>query len=142
MLIAVIGLIAVFFAYRFWWQAPSGAPALSTTPGLVSLVNTGPGGAPADTDRFLYLLLSLQRLELKSDVFSNQLFARLEDFSTALPSKTPGRSNPFAPLGVVGATPSGGTVPAGVTPTGGASGAPAAGSAAGLRQEVLQSLGQ
>lgn len=59
---------------------------------------TGEGEA----DEFLDILLSLQQINLSAAVLTNPIFASLVDFSTELQPQTPGRSNPFAPIGVGG----------------------------------------
>lgn len=143
MVIAVVVLIAAFFAYRFWWSAPAGSEPAA--PGVVSVAGgAGTANTSPESDRFLYLLLSLQRLELKSDLFANQLFSQLHDFSTALPNLMPGRSNPFAPIGAGGAPAAVSQSGNGVVSSGTVTGGTAAGAPAdpAVRQQVLDSLNQ
>lgn len=53
-----------------------------------------------EASEFVILLDSLKSVDLKSKIFDNQAFAvELQDFTTPLPVRPQGRSNPFAPLG-------------------------------------------
>lgn len=59
---------------------------------------------------FLTALVSLKRIKIDTALFSNSLFNKLEDNSVKIEKVSPGRSNPFAPVGssnisVVASTP-------------------------------------
>lgn len=105
-LVLVVAVLAlVFFGYQFFIRGTS------ETPAVASLEPTGfAGGGPATggagsgdpAGEFLQILLNLQRIDLSSQLFSDPLFRGLTDFSTVLPTKTPGRQNPFAAIGVGG----------------------------------------
>lgn len=49
----------------------------------------------------LDLMAAFQKVSIDSSLFSSSLFQNLKDFSTTIQPETPGRSNPFAPIGSV-----------------------------------------
>lgn len=62
-------------------------------------------GSPGDVvvgKNLLALLLTLQSIDLKEDIFTDPAFRRLEDFSLELAPQSVGRVNPFAPLSTSG----------------------------------------
>lgn len=95
----IVVIILVFFVYKFFFAAPSAPPA-----GLVGLAPVVVGGDAGNTpsDEFVALLSSLQAINLGDLPRVLSLLSNLEDFSTDLKPQTPGRANPFAPIGVGG----------------------------------------
>jgi hypothetical protein len=98
----IIGvIILVFLGYKFFFaSAPADAPVR-----LVGLAPAGIGDArvnQASSDEFLALLSSLQAIDLNDLPRVLTLLGSLEDFSTDLQPQTPGRANPFSPIGVGG----------------------------------------
>lgn len=94
LLIGVLIIAAAFFAYRFFFL---GVKEKETAPGLISsgyLTGVGPDDR---TVEYLNILLSLQQIDLRGDIFSNPSFVGLKDFSVELMPQAPGRPNPFAP---------------------------------------------
>jgi hypothetical protein len=103
-LIIILALSAIFLVYRFFLK-PGREEA--------SLVGLAPANLDNDattaaTDEFLRLLLSLQSINLKNMPAVIAVLSGLEDFSTELESRDPGRENPFAPIGVGNSRPFGG----------------------------------
>ncbi|MBI2099815.1 MAG: hypothetical protein HYT48_00535 [Candidatus Vogelbacteria bacterium] len=95
--IAAVVLVALWFGYRLFFPKPA---AETEPPGLVAAgYLSGAGGQQEVTDEFLRILNSLQGVELKGDLFSTDFFQSLNDIPIILPEITPGRPNPFAPLG-------------------------------------------
>lgn len=94
-------IVVAFLGYRFFFAAPVEVPE-----GLVGLAPAGvssTGFDQASSDEFLALLSSLQAIDLSDLPRVLSLLGGLEDFSTELEAQTPGRVNPFAPIGVGGA---------------------------------------
>lgn len=94
-LISIVVIVVVFFAYRFFFP---GSTASQQTPSLET-VGVAADGSLEPQDEFLQLLLSLQALEFKTDVFDTIHKGGFQDFTVQLVPKTPGRPNPFAPIG-------------------------------------------
>ncbi len=93
-LISVVVIIAGFFLYSFLFPKDQAADE----PGLESVdLLTGEPAEP--TDEFLRVLLNLQSLSFETDVFELVRRGQFQDFSTPLVPKTPGRENPFLPIG-------------------------------------------
>lgn len=90
----IILLAAVFFAYRFFLNKYR---AGEESPGLTRETAAAAPGADA-AQKFLDILLNLQKIELKDDFFQNPFFGSLVDFSPDVAAQTPGRANPFLPL--------------------------------------------
>ncbi len=68
--------------------------------------NSATIASAGEASEFVILLDSLKTVDLKSTIFSNQAFAvDLQDFTTPLPARPRGRSNPFAALGSGNLTP-------------------------------------
>ncbi len=94
-LILVIVVIAtLFFAYR-QFIAPDDTEETASE-GLSPVGFLASPGQAESRDEFLQILLSLRSLEFKTDIFP--ILTNLRDFSTVLPSQTPGRANPFAEI--------------------------------------------
>jgi hypothetical protein len=104
-----------FAGYKLFFANKTAAPkgSLQTTAG----VGTGSTGAPkiATTNTvkdaenaaigqdFLTTLLSVKSISLDESIFTNRAFLLLQDFNRPIPAdENPGRTNPFAPLGVDG----------------------------------------
>ena len=91
-LLLVCGLIV--FGYFFFFGSGDEV-GISTT----STSATNPN-ISTETSEFLVLLRSLQSVKLSGEIFNNQVFAtELVNYTTPIPSRPQGRSNPFAPLG-------------------------------------------
>jgi len=91
-LLLVCGLI--IFGYFFFF-GPEDEVGISTTSTSVANPNVS-----TETSEFLVLLRSLQSVKLSGEIFNNPVFAtELVNYTTPIPSRPQGRSNPFAPLG-------------------------------------------
>lgn len=93
--------VVIFGIYYFFFRAEA-EPTPGLTPAGFSSAS-GKGGElevlAQSNDEFLQLLEGLEGIELKSDIFSNDVFnRRLTDSSFELESEPSGRPNPFAPL--------------------------------------------
>lgn len=97
LLLALAIIIVAFIVYKALFVGGDSDGGVS--PGLEAV---GLDSTETGSDEFLNILLSLQQIELSSEVFSNPIFTSLVDFSTELKDQTPGRENPFAPIGVGG----------------------------------------
>lgn len=97
--LAIIVIIVIFFGYRFFFASSPDTPE-----GLMSLAPAGvsEGGAEVVSDEFVILLTSLREINLSDLPRVLALLSGLEDFSTDLEPQTPGRANPFSPIGVGG----------------------------------------
>lgn len=110
---AALAIVAIFFAYRFFFLTPEPAE----TPGVVTTASSVPG-ADINGGEFLALLLSVQDINLSKRIFDNPVFRdRLRDFGRELPSRFVGRSNPFAPFGIgsIGTSTTGARLPVGTS---------------------------
>lgn len=96
LLLALAIIIVAFIVYKALFVGGDGG---GVEPGLETV---GLDSTETGSDEFLNILLSLQQIELSSEVFSNPIFTSLVDFSTELKDQTPGRENPFAPIGIGG----------------------------------------
>lgn len=88
-------IILLFFGYKLLFK-----PGVEAGP-EVGLEAAGFADASREeTDEFLQILLSLQRLDLSSgtSLFALPAFQALQDFSTELQMKVPGRADPFQPV--------------------------------------------
>lgn len=97
--ILILALIVAFVAYRAFLSKRKDAD--SSQVGLVASSEIETDRVAA-ADEFLGILLSLQQIELRDDLFREPLFRSLKDFSKPLRPQIPGRVNPFAPIGVGG----------------------------------------
>ena len=52
--------------------------------------------SPGESDEIVKILSMLNRVDLKTDFFEDQLFLSLEDLSVSLAEGEMGRSNPFS----------------------------------------------
>ncbi len=96
----LVAVLAFGVYYFFLRPEPEVDPGL--TPSGFSSASDKSGELEAlaqSNDEFLQQLKSLEGIELKSDIFSNDVFnKRLTDSSFELEPEDPGRPNPFAPL--------------------------------------------
>ena len=86
-LIIVVALVVV----AFWVYVSFFKPDNSSTP-------ADPAAQQVGSD-VLDLYASLQSVTLDQSLFSSDLYKRLVDFSTTIPSQPAGRSNPFDTIG-------------------------------------------
>jgi hypothetical protein len=98
-IVLLVGVGVIGYFYFFGGEAETndqlGLQQL-TTDGASNVV----GGDRSEASEFVILLNNLRSVDLKSSIFSNPAFAGdLQDFTTPLPDRQKGRSNPFAPLG-------------------------------------------
>ena len=121
--IVVILVAVLFVAYvMFVKDAPEKAE-------LVVVSGEGVSDTPHAAREFLQILDDLGKIKLNTDVFAEETYQRLHDFSVLLVPESRGRSNPFAPFGAAAslATP----------PSGGSSlGAPTSGSGSNVIQQL------
>jgi len=94
--ISIVVIVAAVFAYRLFF--PKAPDQTATSPSALLTVIT-PNSTLEPSDEFLRLLVSLEKIEFKTEVFAKITQNQLRDFSTPLVSKEPGRPNPFAPIG-------------------------------------------
>ncbi len=92
--LGVIGAVILFLVYRFWLKPPA------ATDSLIGLTPAGTAAATEGTDAFVFLLTSLQAINLSGANNVLPVLAKFTDFSTELRPQTPGRPNPFAPVGL------------------------------------------
>ena len=62
----------------------------------------------AASQELLAILLQLRTITLSENIFSDDTFRQLQDFSQEIPPQPVGRDNPFAPLPVLNTLGSGG----------------------------------
>ncbi len=121
LLLLVIVIVALFFGYRAWRSGQEPAADLLGVEAVGYLDGTAAAGG---TDEFLSLLLSLQNISLESEIYPQ--LRTFKDFSTELKPQTPGRPNPFAPIGKDAARPATSSPAAATSSAGSRSAAPAA----------------
>lgn len=90
--VVVVGLL--YGAYTFFFAGSTSSPLTTTT-----TIDTS-----ADQD-LISLLLELKGIRLDNTIFTDPLFATLQDFSRGLVQEPVGRNNPFAPFGTQALTP-------------------------------------
>ena len=91
----IILFVLAFFVYTFFFKS-SGTEALLTKDVPILAQDNVKG------KDLLRVLLSLKNIKLDEEIFSSKLFISLQDFTITLPDTgTPGRNNPFAPIGGV-----------------------------------------
>jgi len=95
-LVIVLAIIGFFVYSYFFTSAPQ--EVLSSSPAQENV--------QVDAD-LIALLSTLHSISLDDAIFSDATFKSLQDFSQTLVPQPVGRTNPFAPLGTLGATPSG-----------------------------------
>jgi hypothetical protein len=81
-------LLGGIFVYMSYFAAPSAPAALTASDADASL-----------SQNLLVTLQNLHTIKLDNSIFSDPAFQSLTDFGVVIPSQTPGRRNPFAPLG-------------------------------------------
>lgn len=100
-LIAILLLGAIVIGYFYFF---GGKADTDNQSGLQQITANGSTGLAAvgqsQASEFVVLLDNLRSVDLKSPIFSNPAFSGdLQDFTTPLPDRQKGRSNPFAPIG-------------------------------------------
>lgn len=103
--IIVLILGALVYAYMSFTGAepePQGFFAPGSEGALPAEDPGSTTGGVAPGDDFVALLIDLQQIKLDTAFFTSALYASLKDFSRELTPVTPGRANPFAPIGVGG----------------------------------------
>lgn len=95
-LILIVSLLVVgFFAYSY----------LNKTDVSTSYLAQDVSTTDSSEARYIYnLSQKIKPLELKDDIFRNDVFNALRDNTVDFPQQTSGRINPFAPLGADGST--------------------------------------
>lgn len=106
--ILLLGAILIGYFYFFGGNKAE----TNTQSGLQQITANGSTGlasvGQSQASEFVVLLDNLRSVDLKSSIFSNPAFSGdLQDFTTPLPDRQKGRSNPFAPIGTsnISATP-------------------------------------
>lgn len=97
--IVILVLVGGFVAWRYF---TAGDTATEPASGLqaAGILGQGDVAGQSQTSEFVILLNNLRSVDLQSNIFSNPAFANdLQDFTTPLPDRPQGRSNPFAPVG-------------------------------------------
>ena len=99
--IVIIGLLILL---AFWYLGGSGA----NTAGNSSLTATSNGvdtSNSTDAQQIYSLLQQMSQVKLDDSLFTNPSFQNLRDNTVIFSAGTPGRANPFAPIGTNGAAP-------------------------------------
>ncbi|MDD5318755.1 MAG: hypothetical protein PHF79_02975 [Candidatus Pacebacteria bacterium] len=96
-IIIVIIVVIGFFVYSYFFV--NKAPVQSTGGLSQTNVAAGSGSDLTPDQSFVTQLATIDTISLKDDIFNDPVFASLVDFSRELVPQTPGRPNPFAPLG-------------------------------------------
>ena len=94
-------LAVSLLGYRLWYQAPKPSTTATET-GVVAQGFLSGSTAPANaTDaEYARLLRVIGAItDIDRSIFSNPAFRTLINFSIVIPNPTPGRANPFAPVG-------------------------------------------
>src|SRR5436305_950463 len=98
-IIAVLALALVYTAYVSFIKPKAStdtdAAAVTRTAGDAALA-TGP--AAVTSNEFLNLLQALKQVHFSTTLFQDPTFTSLQDFHKALPDRSVGRDNPFAPF--------------------------------------------
>jgi hypothetical protein len=89
-IIAVVIIVIAFFAIRSFTREPVTDSATVSQTAKAQFV---------DGREILLLLNRLNTVSLKEDIFSSATFLSLYNFEQPIADETPGRQNPFAPLG-------------------------------------------
>ena len=96
-IIGIIGVIALFVVYVFLKpDAKDGVPIVSSS--------STAGGEPEVNRDILALLTDLKSIKIDRTFFEAPTLRTLYDFSVPLIDEPKGRANPFAPIGVGGAS--------------------------------------
>ncbi len=88
----IAALVLAFILYSYFHGSSSNTGAVLTSNTIAVADNTV-------GQSFLNQLLTLQSIQLNSEIFSNPSFNALQDFSQPVPTQPQGRPNPFAPIG-------------------------------------------
>jgi len=92
-IIAIIVIAAAFFVYSNYFKPTGG--------GLVEVESNNQAKRQfAAGKEILTLLVDLSSIQLNSDIFEDESFKSLNDFSLPIDLEPKGRVNPFAPIGV------------------------------------------
>lgn len=94
-IIAVVIIVIAFFAIRSFTREPVADSAT---------VSEGAQTQFVDGREIVILLNRLNSVTLKEDIFSSSVFLSLFNFEQKIADETPGRQNPFAPLGTANFT--------------------------------------
>ena len=90
-LIAGVIFLAIIAIYSL--KSPQGASNGVSAIGAQKAVSDE---SPGESDEIVKILSMLNRVDLKTDFFEDQLFLSLEDLSVSLAEGEMGRSNPFS----------------------------------------------
>ncbi len=95
-IILIVSLLVVgFFAYSY----------LNKTDTSTSYLAQDVSTTDSSEARYIYnLSQKIKPLELKDDIFKNDIFNSLRDNTVDFPRQASGRNNPFAPVGTDGST--------------------------------------
>lgn len=87
----VIIAIVVLVAFGAWY-------AFTTSSAPASVLTSTSSDTDQSDQAIVTTLVQLQSITLSGAIFSNQAFASLQDFTTAIVPEPVGRPDPFAPL--------------------------------------------
>lgn len=87
--LGLVVLVVLAWGYFTYFGGSSSAPLTAV-----------PSDAAISGD-LLTVLGSLHTIKLDNSIFTDPVFLSLSDFGTTIPPQTPGRSDPFAPIGAV-----------------------------------------
>ena len=104
-LLGVLAIVIILAVYVYMTNKNGDSSSAAITAGSPTLVTAGPSpaaGIEEDTvtgQKFLATLLRLKELNINRAIFDDPTFTSLKDYGVTLIPETPGRNNPFAPLG-------------------------------------------
>ena len=81
-------LLAGIYVYEAYFSGSSTSATLTQSDSSVAL-----------SQSLLVTLQNLHTIKLDNSIFSDPAYQSLTDFGVVIPAQTPGRRNPFAPLG-------------------------------------------
>jgi hypothetical protein len=93
-MLIVLAIIAALFTAGYFYVTRDQS-------GSATLTSDSTTGAPTVLDKeFITALRDLKKVTLDEGIFSHPVWGSLSDFGKTLIPQTPGRKNPFAPLGL------------------------------------------
>lgn len=93
--LGAILVLALFLGYTFFIKTP----ASESGNGVTAAGLLGTRDPATDQSReFIAILKEIENIRFDTSIFSDTAYQSLVDESAPLPTKTPGRTNPFAPF--------------------------------------------
>ncbi len=105
-IIGVVVIVLLFLAYSVFMPKSTDTSTALTRQDSTKFSGTGTNNyTEGPGTEFVSQLLAIQNIHLDIGIFSDPAYLYLQDFSRELTLQEAGRPNPFAPLGIDGATP-------------------------------------